>query len=105
MEQSLSVIQSYSPCVIVIRPHVFGVVYFTYGVFMIEQLKARIKEIESALEQSVTNHNGLLVRLDEAKHFLDLVTKGADDLAPESPVTNVLDVVDHVVDELDSASK
>jgi len=67
---------------------------------MIEQLKMRIKEIETAIEQSLVNHNGLLVRVDEAKHFLDMATKAADVIAPASPVTNVLDVADHIVDEV-----
>jgi len=67
---------------------------------MIEQLKIRIKEIENAIEQSLVNHNGLLVRLDESKYFLEMATKSADVIAPASPVANVLDVADHVVDEV-----
>ncbi len=65
---------------------------------MIEKLQLRIKEIESTIEKSVINHNGLLVRLDEARHFLDMATKAADVIAPESEVTKVIDAVDHVVD-------
>lgn len=65
---------------------------------MIEKLQLRIKEIESTIEKSVINHNGLLVRLDEARHFLDMAIKAADVVAPESEVTKVIDAVDHVVD-------
>ncbi len=67
---------------------------------MIEQLKMRIKDIETSIEQSLLNHNGLMVRLDEAKYFLDLMTKAADVISPDSIVDNVLDVVEHAVDEV-----
>lgn len=40
---------------------------------MLEQIKMRIAEIEKAIQDSITNHNGLLVRLDEAKVFLKMV--------------------------------
>ena len=60
---------------------------------MIEQLQMRIKEIESFLEQSAANHNGLIGRLNEAKHLLDMATKAADVLAPGS-------VADHAVDDV-----
>lgn len=36
-----------------------------------EQLELRIKEIQTAIEQSAANHNGLLGRLLEAQHVLD----------------------------------
>jgi hypothetical protein len=68
---------------------------------MIEQLQMRIKEIESAIEKSTMNHNGLMVRLDEAKYFLDMATKFSDAVAPDSAVTSVLDVIDHVVDAVE----
>jgi len=72
---------------------------------MIEQLQMRIKEIESFLEQSAANHNGLIGRLNEAKHLLDMATKAADVVAPESEVTKVIDAVDHLVDALVSPSE
>ena len=40
---------------------------------MKEQLLARIAEIEKAIQESVSNHNGLLVRLDDAKVMLKMV--------------------------------
>lgn len=39
---------------------------------MKEQLEMRISEIEKAIQESVVNHNGLLVRLDEAKVMLKM---------------------------------
>lgn len=39
---------------------------------MKEQLQSRIAEIEKAIQESITNHNGLLVRLDEAKVLLKM---------------------------------
>jgi hypothetical protein len=39
---------------------------------MKEQLEMRISEIEKAIQDSVVNHNGLLVRLDEAKVMLKM---------------------------------
>jgi hypothetical protein len=67
---------------------------------MLEQIKARITEIETAITQLVANHATLTGHLAEAKHFLDMATKVADEVAPGNPVTDVLDVVDHVVDEV-----
>lgn len=40
---------------------------------MLEQIKMRLAEIEKAIQDSIVNHNGLLVRLDEAKVFLKMV--------------------------------
>ena len=40
---------------------------------MKEQLVTRIAEIEKAIQESIANHNGLLVRLDEARVFLKMV--------------------------------
>ncbi len=37
----------------------------------IEQLESRIKEIESAIQQSAANHNALLGRLLEAQYALE----------------------------------
>ena len=67
---------------------------------MIEQIKERLASIEKAIQESIVNHNGLLARMDECKVMLDLAAKAADELAPGSPVDNVLDAVDHVVDEV-----
>ena len=67
---------------------------------MLEQIKARIAEIEAAIAQAVQNHSTLVGHLAEARHFLDMATKIADEVAPANPVTDVLNVVDHVVDEV-----
>ena len=67
---------------------------------MLEQIKARIAEIEAAIQQLVVQHGTLQGHLAEAKHFLDMADKVADDVVPANPVTEVLDVVDHVVDEI-----
>lgn len=64
---------------------------------MIELLKMRIKEIETAIEQSAMNHGALMVRLDEAKQVLEMATKAADEIAPESNVTHALDAVNEIV--------
>lgn len=47
----------------------------------IEQVKERIKEITHAIEQSAANHNGLLGRLNEAQHMLQLMEKMAEEAA------------------------
>jgi hypothetical protein len=39
---------------------------------MKEQIQARMDEIKKALEESVVNHNALLVRFNEAEHLLKL---------------------------------
>ena len=68
---------------------------------MIEQIKERLADIEKAIQDSVVNHNGLLARMDECKVMLDLATKAADAVAPDSEMTKVLDAVDHVVDAIE----
>lgn len=62
-------------------------------------LKERIQLIEKAIQESVVNHNGLLARLEEAKHFLDMATKIAGELAPHNPVVEEAQAVDKVADE------
>lgn len=47
----------------------------------LEQVKDRIKEIATAIEQSAANHNALLGRLGEAQHILQLLEKAALDVA------------------------
>ncbi len=65
---------------------------------MLEQIKARIAEIETAIQQTITQHGALTGHLAEAKHFLDMATKTAEVVAPANPVTDVLEAVDNVVD-------
>ena len=50
---------------------------------MIAEFEARIKELGTAVEQSVMNHHALLGRLGEAKHTLEqyLIKKGSDFIA------------------------
>jgi hypothetical protein len=39
---------------------------------MKEQIQARMDEIKKAIDESVINHNALLVRYNEAEHLLKL---------------------------------
>jgi hypothetical protein len=70
---------------------------------LMESLKARIQLIEKTIQESVVNHNGLLARLEEAKHFLDMATKIAGELAPHNPVVEDMQAVDKVADEVGDA--
>ena len=65
---------------------------------LIENLKTRATQIEQAIAQSLANHNALLGQANEAKHMLDMATKLADTVAPMSPVTEVINVIDGVID-------
>lgn len=38
-----------------------------------EQAEARIKELQEALDQSAANHNALLGRIAEVRHFLAMI--------------------------------
>lgn len=67
---------------------------------LIENIKERIQLIEKAVSESVVNHNSLLSRMEEAKHFLDMATKAAEAVAPESCETEVLKAVDEGVDAI-----
>ncbi len=67
---------------------------------MLEQIQARIAEIEKAMQELVTQHSTLSGHLNEAKFFLDMATKSAEVIAPTSCATECLEVVDKVVDEI-----
>jgi len=64
----------------------------------VASLEARIAEIEKAMVQLVQNHTVLTGHLTEAKHLLDLAKGVADEVAPASPITEVLDEVAMVAD-------
>lgn len=66
---------------------------------MIEQIKARIAEIETAIQNLVTNHTAWSAQLAEARHFLDIATNTAEAILPGNPVVVGLEAVDKVVDE------
>lgn len=66
---------------------------------LVQALEARIKEIETALQQNSVKLSG---HLEEAKYLLDLATKVAG-ILPANPVTEALDAVDTVVDTVESA--
>lgn len=66
---------------------------------MLEQIKARIAEIEKAMADLVSQHNVLSGHLNEARHLLDLAVKLAEGLAPERCAAQVLEAVDKAVDE------
>ena len=70
---------------------------------MLEAIKARIAEIEAAIQQVVGNHTSLVGRLDEAKVMLDMATKVAGEVLPGNPVVAAAEAVDSVVDELCAA--
>lgn len=65
---------------------------------MLDKLEARVKELESALEQSVGNHNALLGRLAEAKHFLSMAADIAPIVMPEA--VPVIQEAEHIVDAM-----
>ncbi len=67
---------------------------------MLEQIQARITEIETAIQNLVQNHAVLTGHLTEAKHFLDMAKKGTDMIAPESCAPEALEAVDGVVDAI-----
>lgn len=66
---------------------------------MIEQIKERIAELEKGIQNLVTNHTMWTAQLAEAKHMLDMATKAAEVILPESCVTHAFEAVDKVVDE------
>ncbi len=67
---------------------------------MIEEIKVRIAEIEAAIAKLVSDHAVLTGHLGEAKHFLDMATKAAEVIAPESCVAEALEIVDNVADAI-----
>lgn len=67
---------------------------------MIEELQERIQTIEKAVVDVVANHRDLLVRLDEAKYLLDFFTKAAEVIAPDSPVTEVLEAGQAIIENV-----
>lgn len=70
---------------------------------MLEQIKARIAEIEKAMNDLVAQHNVLSGHLNEARHLLDLASKIAGEIAPHNPVVEGMEAVDKVVDEVGDA--
>ncbi len=67
---------------------------------MLEQIKARIIEIEAAIQETVSRHAVLTGHLTEAKHFLDMAAKISQELAPDNVVTECLQVADNIVDAI-----
>jgi hypothetical protein len=61
-------------------------------------VETRVKEIESAISQSLANHNALLGALSEAKNMLHMMSELADAVAPDSVVADVIDAVEQIVD-------
>ncbi len=70
---------------------------------MLDKIKARIIEIEDAMKNLVAQHATLSGHLTEAKYFLDMATKAAEEIAPGSPETTVLEAVDKVADACEEA--
>ena len=53
----------------------------------LDAIKNRIATLETAIQQVVQNHSGLVIALQEAKNCLQIATEVSEVIAPESPVT------------------
>lgn len=62
---------------------------------MIEQIKTRITELETAIQNLITNHTAWTAQLAEAKFLLEMAEKHCS----ESCVEDAQEVVDNVVIE------
>lgn len=63
---------------------------------MLDQIKKRVEELEDHLKQLVHNHTVASGQLAEAKMMLDIAQKDAGEVV----VDNVVDVVEHAVEEV-----
>ena len=75
----------------------------------IESMKAKVTLLEQSIAQAVNqaeqwsnNHVGLLGMMQATKEALDEAVKIAAEIAPSTPVTEVLNIADTVVDDLDA---
>jgi hypothetical protein len=69
------------------------------GMTIIASIEARIKEYETAIAQSLANHNGLLGALNELKTLLGMATKVVEVVDPAlAPALNVANEVVNTVD-------
>ena len=68
---------------------------------IIASIEARIKEYESAIANSLANHNGLLGALNELKTLLGVASTVAEVIAPE--LAPALSEAESIVSEIDSA--
>jgi hypothetical protein len=73
---------------------------FSQGATMLEQIKARITEIETAMQNLVSQHAVFVGHLNEAKFFLEMAEKIAVEISPDSLLTECLKVADKVADEV-----
>lgn len=62
---------------------------------MIEQIKTRITELETAIQDLITKHTAWTAQLAEAKYLLEMAEKHC----AESCVEDDQEVVDNVVNE------
>lgn len=67
---------------------------------MIEQIKTRIKELETAIQDLITKHTAWTAQLAEAKYLLEMAEKVSHEVAPESCVTHAIEAVDNIVDAI-----
>jgi len=67
---------------------------------MIEQLQARVKEIEEAVDKSAANHNVLVGRLTELRDILAGMQAPKADAVVEYPVNSIESEVVNVVDDV-----
>jgi|WetSurMetagenome_2_1015567.scaffolds.fasta_scaffold50704_2 hypothetical protein len=58
-----------------------------------DDILKRIELLTSSIQQAVVNHNALMGRLEEAKHFLSLLENGVTE------VEHVIDVASQVLPE------
>lgn len=66
--------------------------------YLIENIKNRAAQIDQAIAQSLANHNALLGQAAEIKNMLDMATGLLDKVAPESTITECVDMADKIVD-------
>lgn len=67
---------------------------------MLEQIKARIKEIEEAIQGLVANHTAWSAQLAEAKHFLSMAEQVTVEIAPDSLLTECVEVAAEIAQEV-----
>lgn len=68
---------------------------------MIEQLQARIKEIEEAVDKSAAHHNVLIGRLTELRDLLAGMQEPKADAVIEYPVNSIETEVVNAVDDIE----
>lgn len=68
----------------------------------IENLKNRASGLEGAMNQLFAQHNQMQGHLKATQEFIEELTKIANVVAPSSPVTEALNLVDNAVNMIDN---